>query len=72
MQHMLYKGEAPLILRVWSLAIQSVLKQPDVVSKLASLGLLAAQESASDMTKRLAAGKLRYEIVIKSSVFQTD
>jgi tripartite-type tricarboxylate transporter receptor subunit TctC len=55
-----------------SLAVQSALKQPDVVSKLASLGLLAAPESATDMAKRLASDKLRWEPVIKSTGFQAD
>jgi tripartite-type tricarboxylate transporter receptor subunit TctC len=57
---------------VLSLAIQSALTQPDVVSKLANLGLSAAPESALDMTKRLAADKLRWEPVIKSTGFQAD
>jgi tripartite-type tricarboxylate transporter receptor subunit TctC len=57
---------------VLSLAIQSALIQPDVVSKLAHLGLSAAPESALDMTKRLAADKLRWEPVIKSTGFQAD
>ncbi len=55
-----------------SVAMQSALKQPDVVGKLANLGLSATPESSSDMAKRLAADKLRWEPVIKSTGFQVE
>jgi tripartite-type tricarboxylate transporter receptor subunit TctC len=53
-------------------ATQAALRQPDVVAKLTNLGLTAAPESAADMARRMAADKVRWEPVIKSTGFQAD
>jgi tripartite-type tricarboxylate transporter receptor subunit TctC len=53
-------------------ALAGALRQPDVVARLASLGLLAAPESAAEMASRLAADKARWEPVIRSTGFQAD
>jgi len=53
-------------------AVAAALRQPDVVARLATLGLQAAPESAAEMTSRLAADKARWEPVIRSTGFQAD
>jgi tripartite-type tricarboxylate transporter receptor subunit TctC len=53
-------------------ALAGALRQPDVVARLASLGLLAAPESAAEMASRLTADKARWEPVIRSTGFQAD
>jgi tripartite-type tricarboxylate transporter receptor subunit TctC len=53
-------------------ALQSALKQPDVVEKLDKLGLVAAPGSADDMVRRLAADKATWGPVIKNSGLQLD
>lgn len=53
-------------------SLQAALKQPDVVERLASLGLTAAPGSADDMTKRLAGDKMAWGPAIKHSGFQAD
>lgn len=55
-----------------SSALMAALRQPDVVSKLAGLGLQAAPESSADMVKRLATDKARWQPVIKFTGFQAD
>ncbi len=55
-----------------SSAMQAALKAPDVMAKLANLGLLAVPENSADMAKRLAADKARWEPVIKATGFQAD
>jgi tripartite-type tricarboxylate transporter receptor subunit TctC len=52
--------------------LQNALKMPDVVSKLANLGLTASPESAAEMARRMAADKARWEPVIKATGFQAD
>jgi tripartite-type tricarboxylate transporter receptor subunit TctC len=53
-------------------ALQAALKMPDVAAKLDGLGLAAAPESASAMSRRMAADKARWEPIIKSTGFQAD
>jgi len=53
-------------------ALQSALKQPDVVEKLDKLGLAAAPGSADEMARRLAADKAAWGPVIKNSGLQLD
>lgn len=55
-----------------STALSAALRQPDVISKLAALGLQAAPESSAEMARRMAADKARWEPVIKSTGFQAD
>ncbi len=55
-----------------SSAMQAALKQADVMAKLSNLGLLAVPESSTDMAKRMAADKARWEPVIKATGFQAD
>ncbi len=55
-----------------SVALMAALRQPDVASKLANLGLQAAPESSADMARRLVSDKARWEPVIKSTGFQAD
>jgi tripartite-type tricarboxylate transporter receptor subunit TctC len=55
-----------------SVVLSAALRQPDVVGKLAALGLQAAPESSAEMSRRLAADKARWEPVIKSTGFQAD
>ncbi len=52
--------------------LQAALRAPDVVAKLANLGLVAAPESAADMARRMASDKVRWEPVIKATGFQAD
>lgn len=53
-------------------ALQSALKQPDVVERLDKLGLSAAPSSAEDMAKRLAADKASWVPIIRQSGVQFD
>ncbi len=53
-------------------ALQAALKHPDVVSKMAGVGLAAAPESVADSAKRLFTDKSRWEPIIKASGFQLD
>jgi tripartite-type tricarboxylate transporter receptor subunit TctC len=53
-------------------AMQTALKQPDVISKMAGVGLSAAPDSIADAVKRLADDKARWEPVIKSTGLQLD
>lgn len=53
-------------------ALQSALKQPDVIEKLDKLGLTTAPGTADEMVKRLAADKAAWNPVIKNSGFQLD
>jgi tripartite-type tricarboxylate transporter receptor subunit TctC len=53
-------------------ALQSALKQPDVIDKLDKLGLSTAPASADDMVQRLAADKAAWNPIIKNSGFQLD
>ena len=53
-------------------AMQAALKAPDVMGKLANLGLLAAPESSAEMARRMAADKARWEPIIKATGFQAD
>ncbi len=53
-------------------SLQAALKVPDLVERLASLGLSAAPGSADEMTARLAADKLAWGPPIKNSGFQAD
>lgn len=53
-------------------AMQAALRQSDVSTRLTSLGLSAAPESAADSAKRLAADKARWDPVIKATGFQAD
>jgi tripartite-type tricarboxylate transporter receptor subunit TctC len=55
-----------------STALSAALRQPDVISRLAALGLQAAPESSAEMARRMAADKVRWEPVIKSTGFQAD
>ncbi len=55
-----------------SSAMQAALKAPDVMGKLANLGLLAVPESSAEMARRMAADKARWEPVIKATGFQAD
>ena len=55
-----------------STALSAALRQPDVISKLAALGLQAAPESSAEMARRMAADKARWEPVIKLTGFQAD
>ncbi len=52
--------------------LQAALRAPDVVAKLANLGLVAAPESSTEMARRMAADKARWEPVIKATGFQAD
>ncbi len=52
--------------------LQAALKAPDVVARMASLGLTAAPESAADMARRLASDKARWEPVVKATGFQAE
>jgi tripartite-type tricarboxylate transporter receptor subunit TctC len=53
-------------------ALQMALKNPDVVSRLAGLGLTTAPGSAEEMTQRLASDKAAWAGPIKNSGFQAD
>ena len=53
-------------------ALQAALKHPDVVARLASLGLTTAPGSADEMTQRLANDKAAWAGPIKNSGFQAD
>ena len=53
-------------------SLQAALKAPDLVERLAGLGLTAAPGSADEMTKRLAGDKLAWGPPIKASGFQAD
>jgi tripartite-type tricarboxylate transporter receptor subunit TctC len=53
-------------------ALQSALKSPDLVQRLAGLGLTAAPGSAEEMAQRLAADKKAWAAPIKNSGFQAD
>lgn len=53
-------------------ALQAALKQPDVVQRLASLGLSTAPGSADEMTRRLASDKAAWGPPIQQSGFQAD
>jgi tripartite-type tricarboxylate transporter receptor subunit TctC len=55
-----------------NVALQSALKQADVVDRLDKLGLVAAPGSADEMVKRLAGDKAAWGPVIKSSGLQLD
>jgi tripartite-type tricarboxylate transporter receptor subunit TctC len=55
-----------------SMQMQAALKQADVMSKMAALGLVAAPESPADMARRMAADKARWEPVIKATGFQAE
>lgn len=52
--------------------LQAALRQAEVVAKLNNLGLTAAPESSSEMARRMAADKARWEPVIKATGFQAD
>ncbi len=53
-------------------SLQAALKSPDLVERLAGLGLTAAPGSADEMTKRLAGDKQAWSGPIKNSGFQAD
>lgn len=53
-------------------SLQAALKAPDLVERLAGLGLTTAPGSAEEMTKRLANDKLAWGTPIKNSGFQAD
>lgn len=53
-------------------SLQAALKAPDLVQRLASLGLTASPGSADEMTQRLAADKKAWATPIKNSGFQAD
>ncbi len=53
-------------------SLQAALKAPDLVERLASLGLSASPSSADDMVKRLANDKAAWGPPIKASGFQAD
>ena len=53
-------------------SLQAALKAPDLVERLASLGLTASPGSADEMTKRLANDKAAWSGPIKNSGFQAD
>ena len=53
-------------------SLQAALKHPDVVARLASLGLTSSPSSADEMTNRLAGDKLAWGPPIKNSGFQAD
>ena len=53
-------------------AMQAALKMPDVVERLAKLGLNTAPSTPDDMAKRLAADKAAWEPVIKATGFVAD
>ena len=53
-------------------ALQAALKAPDLVERLASLGLTAAPGSADEMSARLAGDKLAWGPPIRNSGFQAD
>jgi tripartite-type tricarboxylate transporter receptor subunit TctC len=55
-----------------SAQMQAALKQADVMSKMAALGLVPAPESPADMARRMAADKARWEPVIKATGFQAE
>lgn len=65
-------GMATARIEQLSTHLQAALRQPDVIDRLVKLGLTAAPESASDMARRLAADKVRWEPVIRASGFQAD
>ncbi|NJS37001.1 MAG: hypothetical protein HC765_12300 [Brachymonas sp.] len=65
-------GLSPARTEALSGAMQAALRQSDVSARLTNLGLTAAPESATDMGKRLAADKARWEPVIKATGFQAD
>ena len=53
-------------------SLQAALKQPDLVERLASLGLTTSPGSAEEMTRRLANDKAAWGPPIKHSGFQAD
>jgi tripartite-type tricarboxylate transporter receptor subunit TctC len=53
-------------------SLQAALKAPDLVQRLAGLGLTAAPGSADEMAQRLAADKKAWAAPIKNSGFQAD
>ena len=53
-------------------SLQAALKAPDLVERLASLGLTASPGSAEEMTQRLAGDKAAWGPAIKASGFQAD
>jgi tripartite-type tricarboxylate transporter receptor subunit TctC len=53
-------------------ALQAALKAPDLVERLAGLGLNASPGSAEEMTQRLARDKAAWATPIKNSGFQAD
>jgi tripartite-type tricarboxylate transporter receptor subunit TctC len=53
-------------------SLQLALKSPDLVQRLAGLGLTAAPGSADEMAQRLAADKKAWAAPIKNSGFQAD
>jgi tripartite-type tricarboxylate transporter receptor subunit TctC len=53
-------------------SLQAALKSPDLVERLAGLGLTASPGSADEMTKRLAGDKAAWSGPIKNSGFQAD
>lgn len=53
-------------------SLQAALKTPDLVARLAGLGLTAAPGSAEEMTTRLAGDKAAWGPAIKASGFQAD
>ncbi len=53
-------------------SLQAALKQPDVMERLANLGLTVSPGSADEMTRRLASDKAAWGPPIKNSGFQAD
>ena len=53
-------------------SLQAALKQPDVMERLATLGLTVSPGSADEMTRRLASDKAAWGPPIKNSGFQAD
>lgn len=52
--------------------LQAALRAPDLVERLATLGLSAAPGSADEMTARLAGDKAAWGPPIRASGFQAD
>lgn len=53
-------------------SLQAALKAPDLVQRLADLGLTASPGSADEMAQRLAADKKAWATPIRNSGFQAD
>ncbi len=53
-------------------SLQAALRNPDIIARLAGLGLTTAPGSADEMTSRLASDKLAWGPPIKASGFQAD